>query len=581
MPINLSDQAYLSLFPNKLLDPATAFKTSEDNVSNQVNTGFNVDVAQNRGKIMNLGINMDYIINLLRSQANNNPKSDVYLRSFLETLMEDINKSLGNINLFRVGYYDDANTVRIYDDQIINPPTFQSLIQVNNNSELYPYGIPIMGKNSIVRSLTLKTETSTALSNEIAISAQVGNFGAMNSDASSLGNLNKNQRFVITDRIMQVKQTAVNPTLTQKEKESIEADKSAAINFNKHIKNLYNAQVYVKGDIDIAKNYYCSAANKLKADSISTISRKVLPISINISTDGISGMSLLEGFTIPTDILPSQYRDSSGRSKVGFAVAGLNHSIEGNQWVTSIRGQMINLPIAGSINSNEFGQSSISTNVGQQAPSSLVYENLGPPVPIGQNPLLKNQEFLNKVGEIARKYGFNPEEMLKCFHAESGISTTAQNWQGIKGVTSGPNRRRLVAAGIMQWTYASGFKNYKSSKKYGVTTLEQILTLSAMQQLEMADEYFDGARTYINRMSTDERTSFFGLYLLVFFPTLAGKPDNTIAKSNVSAEEISRQNAGIAKAAGKTPGTPLTKGDFRIYCAKAFNRKLPAGLKFS
>ncbi len=245
---------------------------------------------------MNLGINMDYIINLLRSQANNNPKSDVYLRSFLETLMEDINKSLGNINLFRVGYYDDANTVRIYDDQIINPPTFQSLIQVNNNSELYPYGIPIMGKNSIVRSLALKTETSTALSNEIAISAQVGNFGAMNSDASSLGNLNKNQRFVITDRIMQVKQTAVNPTLTQKEKESIEADKSAAINFNKHIKNLYNAQVYVKGDIDIAKNYYCSAANKLKADSISTISRKVLPISINISTDGISGMSLLEGF---------------------------------------------------------------------------------------------------------------------------------------------------------------------------------------------------------------------------------------------------------------------------------------------
>jgi hypothetical protein len=284
-------------------------------------------------------------------------------------------------------------------------------------------------------------------------------------------------------------------------------------------------------------------------------------------------MSLLEGFIIPTDLLPMQYL-TQGKSKVGFAIMGLDHSIEGNQWTTNIKGQMINLPDPARVLSSELGAAEIGAGgAPPKTSSNFVYEDPGPPVPIGKNPLLKDQAFLNKVGEIARKYGFNPEEMLKCFHAESGISTTAANRD--------PKDKHLIAAGLMQWTYDSGFLNYKSSKKFGVTNIEQILKLSALQQLEMADEYFANSRTYINRMSTAERSSFFGLYLLVFYPVFAGKPDSEIAQNKkYSAERISRQNPGIATAAGKKPGDPLTKGDFRKYCAKTFNKKLPDGLKF-
>ena len=371
LPINLSDEAYLSLFPGNLLEKELAFTTKEDNVSNQVRTGFNKDILNTRGNLMNLGINIDYIINLLNSQSKSNPKSDVYLRSFLEVMMDDINKSLGNINKFRVGYYDDGNTVRIYDDQFINPPLDQATIS-SNNAPLFPTGISVLGKNSIVKSLNLKTETSTALSNQIAISAQVGNFGAMNSDASSFGNLNINSRFSLVDRVMQNKQTAVNPKLNKKQVDALEADKSAARNFNKHIKNIYNAQTYVKSDVDVAKNYYSSAANKLKAEKDTTRSRQVLPISINVTMDGISGMSILEGFTIPTDVLPNQYLDEQGKTKVGFVVAGLTHNIEGNQWSTTIRGQMINLPIPGSNNSSEFGPPSISGNIGKAKPANYL-----------------------------------------------------------------------------------------------------------------------------------------------------------------------------------------------------------------
>ena len=108
-----------------------------------------------------------------------------------------------------------------------------------------------------------------------------------------------------------------------------------------------------------------------------------------------------------------------------------------------------------------------------------------------------------------------------------------------------------------------------------------------MQQLEMVDEFL--AACPIERLTKQEKGTFFGLYELTFFPwLLPGKSDNEIVEARnrkgkviLSAELVSTQNGGIARAAGKTPGTPLTKGDFRRYCEKTFNVKLPDGLKFN
>ena len=45
-----------------------------------------------------------------------------------------------------------------------------------------------------------------------------------------------------------------------------------------------------------------------------------------------------------------------------------------------------------------------------------------------------------------------------------------------------------------------------------------------------------------------------------------GKPDDyVIGNSKLPPELISKQNGGIAKAAGKKPGDPITVGDFKVY----------------
>jgi hypothetical protein len=51
-----------------------------------------------------------------------------------------------------------------------------------------------------------------------------------------------------------------------------------------------------------------------------------------------------------------------------------------------------------------------------------------------------------------------------------------------------------------------------------------------------------------------------------FFPLALGKPANfVIETSKQNATLISEQNPGIARAAGKKPGDPLTVSDFYKY----------------
>lgn len=583
IPINSSEKAYKSLFPGDIYKGITSnypfiLKESDnpavpgDTVSNQIRTGFagQEDINQSRGKIMNIGVNIDYILNILKSQSSSNPDSNVYLRSFLETIMQDISKCLGNINQFRVGYNDEANTVCIYEDQIINAPNDQEIISKSSidKNQLFPSEIPVMGKNSIVRSLTLKTDVSTKIGSQIAISAAAGNFGQLNNDSSGLGSLNNNANVNLVDRVMQVKEIAANPTNGVGNDEITDSDKSAADLFNTNLYDIYSKRIYNRQNIEISKNYYCSAANRLKATSPSSKSRISLPISVEIGMDGITGLSILEGFILPSDVLPLQYLDERGRTKVGFAVSGLSHTIQNNQWTSTIKGIMLPLPESSNELSSEFGESTISTNIGGVRKD--VNFDYGPEVPVGDNNLLKNQEFLNKVGIICKKYGFNPYDMLKVFYAESRIKTTAKNIQ----------EDRLVAAGLMQWTERSGVLKYSSSKKYNVNTLQDILKLDSLQQLDLVDEYFKDAP--ISKLNTSEKLSFFGLYQLVFLPNiLPGKPDSQIVQSkNLSARIISKQNPRVAELAGKVPGDTLTKGDFRKYCNLVFNIKFPTNLKF-
>lgn len=123
--------------------------------------------------------------------------------------------------------------------------------------------------------------------------------------------------------------------------------------------------------------------------------------------------------------------------------------------------------------------------------------------------------FGKKVLEIAKYLGTDPNWLMQVMYAESRFKATAQNIQN----------GRLIAAGLLQWTKASGAPGAPQS----------MLSRNHLQQLDWVKEYF---KPYRGRMN-----SYFDVYLVTFFPAAVGKPDNYVfSTSKLSAALIARQN---------------------------------------
>lgn len=126
--------------------------------------------------------------------------------------------------------------------------------------------------------------------------------------------------------------------------------------------------------------------------------------------------------------------------------------------------------------------------------------------------------FANKVTEIAAWLQIDPNWLMQVMYAESRLKATAQNIQ--KG--------NLVAAGLLQWTRASGMPGAPASA----------LQYNHLQQLDWVRQYF---APYRGRMH-----SYFDVYLVTFFPAAVGKPDDFVfATSKLSASLIASQNPAV------------------------------------
>lgn len=300
-----------------------------------------------KGRIMNILINIDYIMDIIKSYSLNNGENKVFLKPFLEAILSDINKSLGNINVFRLSYNDSGNTLQIVDDQIIpaGSKERQLYLSSENSAEL-----PLVGKNSIAKSLEIKTEVSTRLSNMIAISSNSNakSKSTLSTSGDNFGFININY----VDRYIENKteingDTNKNSKDNQNEKNALDAEKRAAIQFNKAIKSFYSSPYPAEDQISFSTNYYINKLIKIKGNEEPTRSSSMIPVSVNFSTDGISGFSMGHAFTISNELLPYTYsarKLQNGKSfidRVGFVVVGLSHTIEQNTWNTSVRANMI------------------------------------------------------------------------------------------------------------------------------------------------------------------------------------------------------------------------------------------------
>jgi hypothetical protein len=372
IPLNASQEEYLSVYPpnikfssdNPALNPA-----KQNIVSNALQKSglqFKANQEAYQGKTMNILLNIDYLLRIVNEYASSDAQHGVYLQPFLERILTDVNKSLGNMNSFRVAYRDDSNTVQIQDDQwvpslvlptgtessMMSRATYLSTLKSTpTKSGLLPiFGpapglVPVAGAQSLARQFQLKTTMSTKLASMIAISAQAQTGSVNATDHSSLSYLNLNKQ----DRYKKHIQDQSSPESSGKNVNTISKidgasnDQKVAEMFNEHIKSIYFSLQLSADKIDLAKNYYVERISKTKSNDPVTSAAPFIPADLEMTIDGISGIIMGNAFTVPEDRLPLSLRGENGFTKVAFIVTGLTHTIESNEWLTRIKGQMIKL----------------------------------------------------------------------------------------------------------------------------------------------------------------------------------------------------------------------------------------------
>jgi predicted chitinase len=354
IPFQGGDEGYKKIFPPEVVSsiPGLFTPSTNDFLSGQIPEFKSQTGNAYQGKTMNILLNIDFITKVANSFANSDSEHSVNLKGFLEAIMVEVNKSLGNQNLFRVAYRDDSNTVQIKDDQWVpNLPgelnilagTQQSRTDVRRLGEL-----PVFEQKSLARTFQFKTNVSTKLGSMIAISAQAATGSINATDPSSFSYLNKNYQdrfkpYVVDASTSPNAGKVGNKVVEVKPNDKTNNDLNVAEQLNTLVKSIYENFNLDLGKIDTGKNYYIERISKTKSNDPITTAAPFIPADLEITIDGIAGILMGNAFTIPESRLPLSLRGENGLPKVGFVVAGLVHTIQENQWLTKIRGQMIKL----------------------------------------------------------------------------------------------------------------------------------------------------------------------------------------------------------------------------------------------
>jgi len=292
-----------------------------------------------RGKTMNALVSIDYLLDIVKRHSQRDETNSVYFRPLIEEIFSDLGKCLGSFNIFRLAYDDQSNCFYVTDDQFI-PGENVHYEDSNKNIEL-----PLFGKESIARSLSITTENSSKLGSTAFVGANsdVRNQSTLGIDGTSIGGLNL---FAI-DRYKKVTtgandnaKIAISNSSSDRQQRAV-----AASRFNEAVNSFYYGGLRSEGMVDQAVNYYIERVAKARNSDADPNLRAamLLPISVNFNTDGISSMAIYQAFTINEELLPYSYKYGMGQTetrKVGFIITGLEHTIQNNTWTTDVKANM-------------------------------------------------------------------------------------------------------------------------------------------------------------------------------------------------------------------------------------------------
>jgi hypothetical protein len=308
---------------NKAFRPEI-FKTETQAVSGIVTADYNLKEYlygnTNFGQIGNIYINIKEIVSIYKQESISN-RGYVYLGKVINEVLSRAAFSLGSINDF--DKFVRNNKIVIIDKHYTELPEDSSY-----NSK---FKINVSGNNSIVRNHKIESKIFPSQATMIAIAAQDReNVSAIQTSTYNYLNKGLKDRLFVSINNAKV-DTQVSEIVAKRKKLSsilllIQYVNSYVI-VNKSIGVYYNSNI-------VAMNGYLNTL--LVEMEGGTDYKAVVPISVNLTIDGLSGLTIGEIFTVDKKVLPRDYESKH----IGFIVTGITNDILTNGWTTELSSQM-------------------------------------------------------------------------------------------------------------------------------------------------------------------------------------------------------------------------------------------------
>ena len=301
------------------------------------------------GKVMNIYVNFMYIITTM--DANLDEKNKVSLISFLTAILKGVSNALGSINTLEPFVDEITNTVKIIDQSTL-PGKYEILsklekVKPDDTTILDLYGYynrPGQGSTAgFVRNFGIKTEISPNLATMLSIGAQAAG-SVVGEDATALSKLNEGLEDRIKNDVVDAIVKTTEP-VKSKEEELNERFPNANKNFaqaafqlgslNGSTPSWDEANINSYSQLQSDFLAYVNAKQAIK-DSKASSSVGFIPVNLNLTLDGISGLKIYNALRVDTSYLPSNYPNS-----MDFIITGLSHTIQGNVWTTEINTNMV------------------------------------------------------------------------------------------------------------------------------------------------------------------------------------------------------------------------------------------------
>lgn len=261
-------------------------------------------------------------------EGSDNSENQVSVRKMLQDICDGIGKALGSINDFQVIIDEDTGMMTVVD---FNQKRIKGLSDIRGTKITT---IKAQGLGSFVTDISAQSSITPELATVISIGAQA-NANQLGVEATSFSRLSAG----ITDRIYKEKIVANNTDISKVTDEGntqFENTKKAYITvIGNQLPKEPERDITFKSDDKLNLENICTELYRAllgKFTETNQVAATFIPIKLDLTLQGISGIKIFQRFTISGDVLPYTYNDN-----FDFIITGVSHEVStNNKWLTKI-----------------------------------------------------------------------------------------------------------------------------------------------------------------------------------------------------------------------------------------------------